>query len=157
MLRGVFLVRVVGLVSAFAVPAILVAQQVKVEKVPLRPISSIDGKDLYKAYCAQCHGLDAKGNGPRAKLKKPGADLTRIAANNHGTFVKESVVEYIMGTRPGGRSQFDPVSGKVVFMTPDGPADMPPWGFYFRNFWPSDPERFRLMKVADYLETLQVQ
>lgn len=34
------------------------------------------GKDMFKQYCAACHGLNAKGHGPaRAALKVPAADL----------------------------------------------------------------------------------
>jgi mono/diheme cytochrome c family protein len=40
-------------------------------------IASIQGPALYKAYCAACHGPEAKGNGPMAStLKIPPADLT---------------------------------------------------------------------------------
>ena len=55
----------------------------KVNDTPL--ISSIQGPALSKAYCASCHGTDAKGDGPMAKsLKVKPADLTRIAARNGG-------------------------------------------------------------------------
>src|SRR6185312_15780903 len=43
-------------------------------------ISSVQGVDTYKAYCATCHGPLAKGDGPAATaLKKVPADLTTIA------------------------------------------------------------------------------
>lgn len=122
----------------------------------LRPISSIDGKDLYRAYCAQCHGADGKGTGPRAAaLKKPPADLTRIAERAGGEFNQEAVIQYIMGIRPGGKVAYDPVSGQVRVMTAEGPADMPAWGHMFRNFWPDQPERMRFVSLAKYLKSIQ--
>jgi mono/diheme cytochrome c family protein len=33
-------------------------------------INSLQGAELFKAYCAVCHGIDAKGNGPMAKSLK---------------------------------------------------------------------------------------
>ncbi|NDD63710.1 MAG: hypothetical protein EBZ36_07005, partial [Acidobacteria bacterium] len=51
------------------------------------PVSSGQGKDrlergrkLYVQYCASCHGMDAKGNGPvAAELKTAPTNLTTIA------------------------------------------------------------------------------
>ncbi len=59
------------------------------EKAPdSRPfLRSVEGPDLYKAYCAVCHATDGKGGGPMAgALKARPSDLTRIAAHNHGAF-----------------------------------------------------------------------
>ena len=54
---------------------------------PAALITSLQGAELFKTYCAVCHGIDAKGNGPMAKsLKTAPADLTRIAARNRGSF-----------------------------------------------------------------------
>ena len=53
----------------------------------VRLISSIQGPQLYDAYCAVCHGKDGKGTGPMAKSLKPVTpDLTRIAMRNGGDF-----------------------------------------------------------------------
>lgn len=41
------------------------------------------GKDLYMESCASCHGDEARGNGPVAKvLKKKPTDLTAMAGNH---------------------------------------------------------------------------
>src|ERR1700750_1264417 len=46
-----------------------------------------DPKAMFMAYCAACHGNDAKGDGPVGmQLKTKPADLTKIAARNNGTF-----------------------------------------------------------------------
>ena len=50
-------------------------------------IDSIQGKDLFKSYCASCHGLDARGKGPMAAvLLVPPSDLRRISIRNHDVF-----------------------------------------------------------------------
>jgi mono/diheme cytochrome c family protein len=63
-----------------------------------RLIASIQGPALYEAYCAVCHGPEAKGNGPVAStLKVPPADLTRISARNGGTFPLMRIERIISG------------------------------------------------------------
>jgi mono/diheme cytochrome c family protein len=50
-------------------------------------IRSIKGPDLFRAYCASCHGLDAKGTGPVApSLKAKVPDLTLPEKNNRGQY-----------------------------------------------------------------------
>jgi Cytochrome c len=46
-----------------------------------------DGKLMYASYCASCHGLDGKGDGPTASalISRP-TDLTALSRNNHGKF-----------------------------------------------------------------------
>src|SRR5689334_25144662 len=57
----------------------------KAKPTPL--IDSIQGRALYKAYCASCHGAGAKGDAamPASPKAKP-SDLLRIAARNGATF-----------------------------------------------------------------------
>jgi len=50
-------------------------------------IQSVKGPDLFRAYCASCHGLDAKGAGPAASaLKAKLPDLTLLSRKNQGRF-----------------------------------------------------------------------
>ena len=57
------------------------------QESPRKLIASMEGKDLFRAYCASCHGMDAKGNGPVAPaLKAPVPDLTTLAKRNRGVF-----------------------------------------------------------------------
>jgi mono/diheme cytochrome c family protein len=79
------------------------ADQLSPESVRL--IDSVDGPALYRAYCAVCHGNDARGNGPMAmSLKVPPPDLSRIAARNSGVFPQARVERVIAGEEqlPGG-------------------------------------------------------
>jgi mono/diheme cytochrome c family protein len=116
-----------------------IAQQPK----PDRLIDSVDGPALYTAYCAVCHGTDARGGGPMAtSLKVPPSDLTRIAARNGGVFPQAIVEKIISGEEqvPGGH----------------GTRAMPVWGPIFSQVaWDQDLGRLRLHNLATYIERLQ--
>ncbi len=111
----------------------------------VRLIDSIQGPNLYKAYCAVCHGADAKGNGPMAMfLKTPPSDLTRISSRNHGMFPLEKVRRIIAGE--------DSVAAG------HGTRQMPVWGPIFSQIaWDQDLGRVRIDNLARYLETLQAK
>ncbi len=72
----------------------------------------------YELACMPCHGIDGRGDGPRAmELSKPPADLTRITKVNGGKFPLKIVAEIIDGRAA--------VAGH-------GPRDMPVWGDRYR-------------------------
>jgi len=74
-----------------------------------------EGKANFLANCAQCHGADAKGDGPRSReLHTRPADLTLLANNNKGIFNAGAIYRLIDGREPGSRPHLD--------------ADMPIWG-----------------------------
>lgn len=110
-----------------------------------RLIDSIQGPDLYKEYCAVCHGADAKGGGPMAAaLKTAPADLTRISARNNGMFPLAKVRRIISGEEalPGGH----------------GTRQMPVWGPVFSQVArDQDLGRVRVDNLARYLQTLQAK
>ncbi|MGV6847010.1 MAG: c-type cytochrome [Marinibacterium sp.] len=59
------------------------------------------GSESYEHYCATCHGLEARGNGPMAPvlvLQPP--DLRGLSARNDGVFPVARVVERIDGRDP---------------------------------------------------------
>ena len=62
------------------------------------------GQENYLAYCAECHGADGKGDGPRStELRRKPTDLTLIARSNRGTFNPGAVYQIIDGRKPGSR------------------------------------------------------
>ena len=107
-------------------------------------IESLAGRDNFDRYCASCHGLDARGEGPVATaLKVPPADLTALARKNGGAFPRAQVLAFISGTGPAAVSAH-------------GSADMPVWGPIFKAFDPSDVRvRLRLENVVRHIESLQ--
>ncbi|WP_239491047.1 c-type cytochrome [Luteitalea sp. TBR-22] len=104
------------------------------------------GSDLFRSYCATCHGEAAKGDGPLASmLKKRPADLTMFSKNNGGTFPAELVGRII-----DGRKQVDGHGGK----------DMPVWGDAFKEAGGGSDEaaiKARIDALVRYLETIQVK
>src|SRR5690242_19375774 len=99
---------------------VLAAQQIR--KVPVQPTPAGDGKAMFKEYCATCHGVAGKGDGPAmdATKKRP-ADLTQLARKNGGTFPEVHVMNFITG---------DDV------LAAHGTRDMPVWGTLFRSLDP---------------------
>ena len=58
----------------------------------------VSGAGEYRKFCAQCHGLSGKGDGPMAsELKTPPGDLTVLSKKNNGTFPYKQVFETISG------------------------------------------------------------
>ncbi len=60
-----------------------------------------EGAMIYERYCATCHGLDAKGQGPMApSLVVQPSDLTTLSQRNEGDFPLTRVVTRIDGRDP---------------------------------------------------------
>ena len=75
------------------------------EKTPRKLIASMEGKDLFLAYCASCHGKTGQGDGPvAAALKGPLADLTTISHRNRGKFPREEMAKIILGEQKSSRT-----------------------------------------------------
>jgi mono/diheme cytochrome c family protein len=104
------------------------------------PAITPPGKQTYLHYCASCHGVDARGDGPVAHiLKTPPADLTTLAKRHDGKF------------------PYDYVSGVLRFgtrFTAHGSSDMPVWGPVFGSL-DDQNLRKRIKELSDYLASLQ--
>src|ERR1035441_8811208 len=75
----------VTLVAFTTTPVYAQTKPIKVENA--KPASTFKGDDLYRQFCAVCHGPDGKGNGPAASaLKVKVADLTQLSRQNNGKF-----------------------------------------------------------------------
>jgi len=120
------------------------AQSPVVKPVPARPITSTSGQDLFREYCAVCHGVDAKGGGPAAvALKQKPTDLTQIARKNHGKFDEIAVERVIKGD--------DAVAAH-------GTRDMPTWGVVFKSISTDEASaKLRIYNVLMYIEKIQAK
>ena len=105
-------------------------------------INSVKGPDLFRAYCASCHGLDAKGTGPAARaLKSEVPDLTVLTRNNRGQFPTLRVRQMIMGDQ---------------VVAAHGSREMPIWGPIFHQIEEDqDFGNVRLTNLVKYLESIQ--
>jgi mono/diheme cytochrome c family protein len=106
-------------------------------------IQSLNGQALFRAYCASCHGADAKGAGPAASsLKKAPPDLTRIAQRNGGQFPAIQIQKII--------------SGEDTAISAHGSREMPIWGPVFGQIaWDQDLGKVRVYNLSKYIESLQ--
>jgi cbb3-type cytochrome c oxidase subunit III len=60
------------------------------------------GKQDYDAYCAGCHGVGGKGDGPSTltiPMSPPPSDLTLLSKKNNGKFPFDEVVDTIDGRK----------------------------------------------------------
>jgi mono/diheme cytochrome c family protein len=118
------------------------AQTIKQGTAPR--IQSVQGVDSYKAYCAVCHGEQARGNGPAATaLKKAPADLTTISKRHGGKFSSADVEGVITG---------------IDTINSHGTRDMPIWGPVFQALAPnSETVKLRVANLVDYIKSIQTQ
>lgn len=141
------LVSILVLGVAFGGASVGLAQEAhRATMLPSGRVTS--GKREYRRYCAQCHGLNGKGDGPVAPalVKKP-ADLTMLAKNNNGEFPEKKVVAFIDGSET---------------VAAHGSRAMPIWGLAFRK--PSSTHTAahttreveeRINLLVDYLKSIQ--
>jgi mono/diheme cytochrome c family protein len=119
------------------------AQQVK--KTAVTPTSPASGEEMFKTYCAPCHGVTGKGDGPAATaLKKAPANLSELAQRNGGKFPELKVYGAIKGD----------------LNTPaHGSKDMPIWGSVFQSLSHGDQGQvqLRISNLTKYIESLQVK
>ena len=106
------------------------------------------GEENFQRYCAACHGVVGRGDGPVASaIFKTVPDLTRIAERRDGKFPRQMIANAI-----DGRWEIDA----------HGTRMMPVWGY---EFWIDEGAgEFSDMGVAvildglvDYLESIQVK
>lgn len=104
------------------------------------------GGQVYGRYCAPCHGVDARGNGPVApELKTSTPDLTQMAARRNGAFPFDELARYIDGRTPVGAH---------------GSAEMPVWGETFAKEYAGDADQQEIVRgtvlmLLVYLESIQ--
>jgi mono/diheme cytochrome c family protein len=119
------------------------ARQGQVDVTPTLVLPSMSGRDIFRYYCASCHGRDGRGTGPLApELKTKPANLTKLTASNRGTFPDERVKAFITHGRADAPAH--------------GSPDMPVWGPIFQAVDPSDAvARARIDNIVAYLKSIQ--
>lgn len=136
-------IRPLVLAGAFLLIAAVASARRSLDETQLPPTYMPTGEQMYKQYCATCHGTDGRGNGPLAPLlKTPPPDLTMLAKRHLGKFPYEYVAN-ILEFGPG--------------VSAHGSSDMPAWGPLFRHF-DKQNERVvqqRIKNLCNYLASLQ--
>ena len=105
------------------------------------------GRELYVENCAGCHGLDGRGNGPRAAgLTWPPTDLTKLHERHGNPLRRDEVAAWIDGRKD---------------LEAHGAREMPVWGDLFFEGELAPPrsiegsKRRAIELLVDYLQQLQ--
>ena len=126
------------------------AQESQVKSPQVKRTSPVSGAQLFKEYCAVCHGPGGNGDGPVASaLKAPTPDLTTLAQRHGGKFPDD----YVSNVLKNG-----------VEKSGHGSGEMPVWGPIFEtmNRWntlcPGMKETsvaLRITNLTNYLKSIQ--
>jgi len=120
-------------------------QQTEVKHTSAAQTSPASGKEMFMAYCASCHGKDAKGDGPAASaLKLAPADLTALASKNSGKYPAAKVTSVLTGQ---------------ANLAAHGNKEMSVWGpIFFRMSQGHESEvQMRIANLNHYIESLQTK
>jgi mono/diheme cytochrome c family protein len=115
----------------------------EIKHVPIKQTSAASGHEMFKTYCAVCHGIEGKGNGPAAEaLKVPPTDLTTLAEKNGGKYPALKVSAVIRGEQA---------------LPAHGTKDMPIWGklFWGMSGGHESEVQQRVSNLNKYIESLQ--
>lgn len=132
-------------VVAFCIATMATLTATEIKKTAMQRTSPASGVDMFKSYCASCHGIQGKGNGPAARaLKQMPSDLTVLAKKNGGKFPENAVYHAIQG------DQNNPAHGS---------QDMPVWGTLFstNNNADAGNVKLRIANLTKYIEAMQVK
>ena len=113
------------------------------DRSPRTLIAEMDGKSLFGAYCASCHGMDGKGKGPvAAALKDKVPDLTTLSFRRGGKYPAAELEKMILGESDQ--------------KTAHGNREMPVWGPLFRQV-ENDQEMglVRARRLVEYIGAWQ--
>ena len=134
---------IVLLFATFVIGITQGQQQKKISKTSGESKALISGEEMFKSYCASCHGKDARGGGPAASaLKVPPPDLTTLSIRNKGKFP----VDYVTATLLSGAKA--PAHGN---------AEMPVWGPIFEGINVQGHATLRISNLTHYLESVQTK
>lgn len=112
------LVRPSSLLAALFLAAVSIASAQSTPQQNGKGSVDLAGKQWFIAYCAPCHGEDAKGHGRAAKPNEPPSDLTALASHNNGKFPADYVKKVLI---------------QGVRVPAHGTNDMPVWGRTFTD------------------------
>ena len=106
---------------------------------------AMSGQDLYRRFCASCHGVDGHGDGPvAASLRAEVPDLTQTARRLQGTEGRDRLIRIIDGR---------------YIIGAHGTRVMPVWGEDLARLEIGNPDAERssqviIARLADYVTSL---
>lgn len=140
--------RNISIAAGVALTALLLATSASTSAPPQVTPPAADytsGVYLFRTFCASCHGISGKGDGPIAPaLRVATPDLTLLSARAGGVFPRRGV--------------YDAIDGRKVVGV-HGPSGMPIWGDALRQTQGQDEAivRRRINALVQHLESLQAR
>lgn len=141
-MKQIPLVLLLSLSFPHAAPSQQAPRKPLIQKAEVKLTPAWSGPEMFRTWCASCHGVTARGDGPAAPaLKSPVPDLTTVSARNGGKFPEVHLLNVIKGNPD---------------MSAHGSRDMPVWGTIFHNMSNGEGEEaLRLRNLVRYIESLQ--
>lgn len=163
--------KILAALIAMLFPALVFGQAAPSNRPQSKRASSEPGKELFAEYCASCHGVSGKGDGPAASaLKIPPADLTSLAKRNKGQFPSFRVMQAIKAgpSVPAHGSKIMPVWGPIFLQgdNSDTAGQAPPQtpaaaaeesGRQGSHGATAAEVQLRIYNLTEYIGTLQVK
>lgn len=118
-------------------------QDKKIQKTPVKASNPSSGAQMFKEYCAVCHGASGQGDGPAATaLKVAPPNLTTLSERHGGKFPGD----YVSSVLESG-----------VKAPAHGSAEMPVWGPIFESMNHMDEAQvaLRMTNLVKYLKSIQ--
>jgi mono/diheme cytochrome c family protein len=100
---------------------------------------------MYLSYCAPCHGVDGRGQGPAAAaLRTAPADLTSLSRNNRGRYPDTHILTVL---------EFG------AEIPAHGSVEMPVWGPILgkMNVTNTQERLLRINNLSHYLDSIQAK
>jgi Cytochrome C oxidase, cbb3-type, subunit III len=136
------MLRELRLASSLSLASCVLVALCQCAREPVSP----GGEALYRRYCASCHGLQGRGDGPLAEtLKRRPSDLTQLAKQGGGQLDEPKLLSFIDGRRS---------------VKEHGPREMPVWGAVFDEELKTQAYReyaglLQSRVLADYVKSIQ--
>jgi mono/diheme cytochrome c family protein len=134
---------IIAMAATFAASIASAGQSSGKVTLPVNRTSPTNGKLMFTNYCAPCHGMDGRGNGPvAAALKVPPTNLTVLSRNNHGKFPDTHITSVLENGSD---------------LPAHGTAEMPVWGPILGGMNQTNPQEklLRISNLTRFLETVQ--
>ena len=137
----------VALAASIAVGIAYANDSASTTVIKVNRTAATNGKQMYSSYCAPCHGVNGRGDGPVASaLKQKPADLAVLSRNNHGNYPAVHINSVL---------QFGAENAA------HGTAQMPVWGPMLgrmdSDMSQNDTRALRISNLNHYIQSLQVQ
>jgi len=143
--KSLILLATLVVATTFCIAQEKTDQKPTVKATTIKQTNPASGKEMFMQYCAACHGIDGKGNGPAASaMKAPPADLTQLANKHDGKYPADRVASVLKFGNGAGAH---------------GSRDMPVWGPLLESldkFHEVTAEQ-RIHNLVSYIQTLQAK